>query len=445
MLLCICVSFVYKLEIVYNDMRIKYAYYGMSGVLHLFLIVKYYPRASELFRSSNWRVYLLLIFMLMWLLFSSLFHGTFNIVLSLLSVLNIMTYAVVFPYLLYLNPALWDKLQNLLFLGVVLCLLSPLMPNMEVMEPCGRFQGPFAGTAIATAFLLISAVFLFPENKRDIRWCILPVMIVLQLLTKTRSTLAATLLIVVSMFYYFVKSGRYYYSRMAGALLIVFGIGLLCVLLWLDPQLSRTREFLRFTENPAVVGRQYRGDQITRYVPGLQGSWLEQIFADRLHHWALGMDRIVERPWLGYGLGFVFTGSATDSLEETGYYNLLQPHSLFISSAQIGGIPLLAMVLVIYGTLAYLSLRTWRHCRDLSALQAKALTFIAACLLLSIVGLEWFMSASIADKFWWLAVGYICMDKRICSGRYSPVPNTRCSSFSKTKSVSPPINTRILR
>jgi len=360
-----------------------------------------------------------------------LFHGGFNVVLSLLSILNIMTYAVIFPYLLYLNPAMWDKLQKLLFLGVVLCLLSPLMPNTEIMDQDGRFQGPFARTTPATAFLLISTVFLFPEKRRDVRWYILPIIIVLQVLTRTRSSLVRTLLVVVSMFYYFVKSGRYYYFRRTVALLIVLGaVVVLSFSITGNLRSPETLEFLRLSRDDLSEQSRYNvGDRLTRYVPGLQGSWFEAMFADRLHHWSLAVDRVGKKPWFGYGLGFMFTGSADDSPEETGYNLLLQPHNLFLSAAQIGGLPFLAIIFTIFVVLVCLVLKSYRCFHHLSVRQAKAVSLIGVTLIGALVGSEWFMPASIVDKFWWLAVGYICMDRRICSGRYSAAINMRHTAF----------------
>lgn len=189
------VTFGYKLQIVYESLAVKYAYYALNGVIYTYLILAYGGAACRRLRG---RIPLLLAVMIGWMLFTSVFHDMLSVAFALISGLGIVVWAIVMPHLFTQDPRLWHTLRRVLSGLLLACVALLILAPGRAFEH-GRFRGVFVAIGPATNFLLIATIVLFPTARRRYLWYALPLLVVLQLLTRTRSMIVVTVVVIMSL------------------------------------------------------------------------------------------------------------------------------------------------------------------------------------------------------------------------------------------------------
>jgi len=293
------VTFGYKLYGVYDVLLVKRMYYLLNGIIGCYLIFKYYKNAINKLDKN----YVSILFLgLIWIFFSSLFNGLLSILLGILSSINILLWSVVLPYLLVEKRYLYNSLTKVLLFFLLLSVLVVFINPDIAYSDSGRLKAIFIDVAPLTNFLIISFVFLFPLEKVSSRWLILTLIIVLQLMTKTRSSILITLISGIFIIYIIRSRGQ-----LAKTLFLIYCMTLFCavtLLLLLYPNLTDLN-YLNYyrLDNISYLPVREEGYHIfmniKQFIPSFMGSSLD----DRLLHWSNGIYSIKENPISGRGLG----------------------------------------------------------------------------------------------------------------------------------------------
>jgi O-antigen ligase len=112
--------------------------------------------------------------------------------------------------------------------------------------------------------------------------------------------------------------------------------------------------------------------------------------------WALALERSVTAPWLGYGIG-----DPQDFLIWGGQLLIIHPHNVLLAHLLVGGLPAVALFLVLVTLVLAVGLRVFLSKGDY--LLIGLLVFVGVC---GLVDLEVFLGPlDIEWLYFWLPIG----------------------------------------
>ncbi len=308
------------------------------------------------------------------LLFQVLLRGSDTLdVLGFLSTATlILVLGVLIPTIYKINDFISTLRKILFFVGVISILLS-LFGSGNIYEG-GRFSGMFTSSVHMTqvalfGFIIFSIYALEKKSKAYILMTI--VYLYLIVITGSRSSFLISLSAIA--LYYVVG----YKSTLKPVIIFAFII--------LSP-------ITFFAVEGLVTGKIGLGDREEVTNP----------ISDRVLHWGYGIEKLNESPVLGYGTLSKYKNNGIISLDNFSEQN--DPHNMFVYSGQVGGYPLIVIMIFFYLFLIKKSLQGVKS--DVIFFRISSVVIIMY-LALFVVGGSLFSIGSLMDRFFWIFAGYV--------------------------------------
>ncbi|MBC7741974.1 MAG: O-antigen ligase family protein [Bdellovibrionaceae bacterium] len=276
-------------------------------------------------------------------------------------------------------------------LAVVLCWLSFILffISPDTCFKGGRFIGIFkhiphmVSTATIACFTLFYFIFSKKLNRKQlyINWFHFALCFYLLLLTGTRSSLAAVAL---GLFLAMVVFG----SKSDATRVLKFSLaltGFLVVIFFGD---SLSRYAIGVARGEESIGQRAAQD-------GIESRWQEV---------QRGYEIFEKDQWLGQGLLSKF--SSANEADISNYNANKDPHNIFISAGVIGGWVFIVLTLIAFAAVGLAALKSLRSKSD--AIKLLAIYVLTHLPILFIYHIH-LSIGGIADRFYWIAFGYMAL------------------------------------
>lgn len=370
--------------------------FGLQFVIAL-ILVYYWLKNKVLFPLSKFYkifIYTLIAVLSIQTLFQiTLVNVTQSVIVQLgglgMALMLILVYGVIIPSIFPLEKFInWvNKVSS--FIVILSVLFLPIL--FPYMFRGGRFVGffkhiPHMVTASTAAF-----IFFFPKIFQDKKWTlksntILKVLgiLIITLAVLLTSTKAAFGTIVITGFVGILIFG----SKKRSIRLFKFTF-LSCFLISVLLVGAPTSQFMYevttgktgFGLRPAQDGVSTRMDEVFR-----------------------GWDMFEKSPYFGHGLLYKFFSGSKEGIEVEGYNSFKDPHNMFISSAVIGGYPL--MIVSIIGYLLMI-VGVLKGLRESDPNRQTMAIFLLAHLPVFVIYHASFSLGGMGDRIYWLVFGYL--------------------------------------
>ena len=129
---------------------------------------------------------------------------------------------------------------------------------------------------------------------------------------------------------------------------------------------------------------------------------------DRKLHWFYGYQKLLEKPVRGHGVLTKYEVAGKISLENFNEMN--DPHNLFMYAGQVGGIPLMVLVMLFY---IFLLVQCLTRVRGGDGDQKVIVMLVMSFLPMFFVGGSLISLGSLFDRLFWLFVGYLSLNRRV--------------------------------
>jgi hypothetical protein len=306
-----------------------------------------------------------------------------------MALILLFTYGIIIPTLFEMKKFIfWSK--NICVTLVVLSFLCIPFFGSEMFRG-GRFVGFFKHIPHMVSASTFAFIFYFPSIYSDKKWTLknntpikLLILLILALAVLFTSTKAAFATVAITAFVGSIVFGSqkkiikiFKFSFFTGFLITILLVGAPASEFLYDISTGKTSFGLRKAQD----GVQSRTQEVTR-----------------------GMSMFDKSPYFGLGLLYKFLNNQESGIEVESYNSFKDPHNLFVSSAVIGGYPLLfyaiaAYVLMIFG--AFRGLLQLDINRQILGL------FLLSHLPVFVIYHAHFSLGGIADRMYWLVFGYL--------------------------------------
>jgi O-antigen ligase len=128
----------------------------------------------------------------------------------------------------------------------------------------------------------------------------------------------------------------------------------------------------------------------------------------RMEEVTRGWSMFERSPYFGLGLLYKFLNNSKEGIEVESYNSFKDPHNLFVSSAVIGGYPLLALSIIGY---IFLIIGAVRGMMNKDENQKLLGLFLLAHLPVFVIYHAHFSLGGMGDRLYWLVFGYLGISK----------------------------------
>ena len=370
--------------------------FGLQFVISLILIF-YWLKTKSLYPLS--KLYKIFIYTLIAVLsIQTLFQITLvNVTQSVIvqrgglgmAIMLIMVYGVIIPSVFSLEK--FTNWINKVSSSIVILSMLFLPVLFPYMFRGGRFVGffkhiPHMVTASTAAF-----IFFFPKLFQDKSWTLksnnflkLIGIFIITLAVLFTSTKAAFGTIVITGFVGILVFG----SKKRSIRLFKFTF-ILCFLVSVLLVGAPTSQFMyEITTGKTGFGLRPAQDGVS--------TRMDEVFR--------GWDMFEKSPYFGHGLLYKFFSGSKEGIEVEGYNSFKDPHNMFISSAVIGGYPL--MVVSIIGYLLMI-VGVLKGLRETNVHRQTMAIFLLAHLPVFVIYHASFSLGGMGDRIYWLVFGYL--------------------------------------
>lgn len=306
-----------------------------------------------------------------------------------MALMLILVYGIIIPTVFELKKFIYWITQICVILVTASFLSLPFF--FADMFRGGRFVGFFKHIPHMVSASTAAFIFFFPNLFSDKKWTlknntplkivIITILTLSVLLTSTKAafgTIAITGFVGVFLFGSKKKSIRLFkFSFLACFLVSVLLIGAPTSQFMYEVTTGKTGFGLRKAQD----GVSTRMEEVTR-----------------------GWNMFEKSPYFGLGLLYKFLNNSEEGIEVESYNSFKDPHNLFVSSAVIGGYPLLVLAVIGYVLMIFGAIRginQWDPDRQIIGL------FLLSHLPVFVIYHAHFSLGGIADRIYWLVFGYL--------------------------------------
>jgi O-antigen ligase len=306
-----------------------------------------------------------------------------------MAIMLILLYGVIIPSLLDIKLFVSWVRNITVFLVITSVLCLPLFyPDMF---KGGRFVGLFKHIPHMVTASTCAFIFLMPKVFDETTWTyrkntllVLLGLILLALAVLLTSTKAAFITVVITVIFGIVIFKSYKFSfklfkfaALLSLLISILLLGIPTVQFMYDISTGK----MSFGLRPAQDGVQTRMEEVTR-----------------------GWNMFERSPYFGLGLLYKFLNNSKEGIEVESYNSFKDPHNLFVSSAVIGGYPLLVLSGIGY---LFLILGAIRGMMNKDVNQKLLGLFLLAHLPVFVIYHAHFSLGGMGDRLYWLVFGYL--------------------------------------